>query len=159
MRLHKKIYLCDMKKFLSTTFCLLLAFVITYAGSGINAYSFCCEDCNTYGIEAITGHKCCDVHENDCSFEEQATSEDAFSEETHQECELDRLNLDLQDVSAENGQFKLKAPVLTPLFTATLQNLMVLSENETLTGYVSQTQKPPNLSRLVYFSLLETLII
>ena len=159
MRLRKKIYLCDMKKFLSTTFCLLLAFVITYAGSGINTYSFCCKDCQTYGVEAITGHKCCDVHEEDCSSSEQDTKQNAFCVDTHQQCELDRLNLDLQDVSAENGQFNIKTPVLTPLFVATLQNLMVLSENEPLTGYVSQTQKPPNLNRLVYFSLLETLII
>ena len=149
-----------MKKFLSTSLSFLLASVIMYAGSGINAYSFCCDDCNTYGIEAITNHKCCDVHENDCSFEEQKTSENTFNEEdSHQQCELDRLNLDLQDTSSEDGQSFIKIFVQKSFLTATLHNLIQNLENESINGYISETQKPPNLSKLVYFSLLETLII
>lgn len=148
-----------MKKFSSTLFTLILAFVITYAGSGINAYSFCCDDCYTFGVEAITNHKCCDVHENDCAFEDQTTSENTFSEDSHDQCQLDRLNLDLKDTSSENEQSFIKISVLKTFLTATLDNLIQYTENEPFIGYVSQSQKPPNLSKWVYFSLLETLLI
>lgn len=148
-----------MKKFLSTTLSFLLAFVLTYAGSGINAFSFCCDDCHTYGIEAVVDNKCCDVHENECSTIELGENGDVFCNASHQECELDRLSLDLQDISTDNNQSEIKLPISTTLFTTTLLNLLVNLEDEPLTGYVSQTQKPPNLSKLVYFSLLETLII
>ena len=148
-----------MKRLLSSTLSFLLAFVLAYAGSGINEYSFCCDDCHTFGIDAVADNKCCDVHNNDCSTSEQDTRENNFCDASHQECELDRLDLDLQDITKENSQSKIKAPILKPLFTATLHNLILNSENEPLIGFVTQTQKPPNLSESVYFSLLETLII
>ena len=147
-----------MNKILSTTFSFLLACVITYAGSGINAYSFCCDDCHTFGIEAIVGHKCSDVHEHEC-VTEQADQVNTICEETHQECELDRLDLDLQVLSKGNGQSFINLPILKPLFKATLHNLIQNLQNEPIIGYISETQKPPNQSKMVYFSLLETLII
>ncbi len=148
-----------MKKFLSTSLAFLLAFVIAYAGSGINAYTFCCEDCHTFGVEAIIGDNCCDVHNDACSTSEQTANENEVSETSHQQCEMDRLNLDLQDRSTQDSQPDIKIPILKSFLTATLYNLIQYSENEPLTVFVSQTQKPPNLSEQVYFSLLETLII
>ncbi|MFA6862592.1 MAG: hypothetical protein WCS11_01750 [Dysgonamonadaceae bacterium] len=148
-----------MKKFLSTFFVFLLAFVITYAGSGINAYSFCCDDCYTYGVEAITGLKCCDVHKDNCSTSDQLANENAFCESSHQQCELDRLNLDLQDTSAKKNQFEQQTDNVNFPFTIILYNLTQSLETQPITDFISKTQKPPNLSTLVYFSLLETLII
>lgn len=147
-----------MKKFLSTTFSFLLACVITYAGSGINAYSFCCDDCHTFGIEAIVGHKCSDVHEHEC-INEQADEVSAICEETHQQCELNRLDLDLENISIDNGQSFIKLSVLKPNFITTLHNLIQNLQKEPIIGYISETQIPPNLSKTSYFSLLETLII
>ena len=149
-----------MKKFLSITLTFLLAFVIMYAGSGINSYSFCCEDCHSYGAEAIAGHKCSDVHEHECAAFEQEFDENAICEDTHQHCELNRLDLDLQNpLTTSNSQSFIKIPVLKSFLTATLHHLIQESENEPLPSYVSQSQKPPNLCKSVYFSLLETLII
>lgn len=148
-----------MKKFLSTSLSFMLAIVIAYAGSGINAYSFCCDDCHTFGIEAIVVQKCCDVHIEDCSTSEQTAHEDEICDTSHQQCELDRLNFDLQDGSTQANQLVIKAPFIKSFLTATLYNLIKTTENEPLTEFVSQTQKPPNQSTLVYFSLLETLII
>ena len=148
-----------MKKYLSISLAFLMAIVITYAGSGINAYSFCCEDCHTFGIEAITDHKCCDVHIDDFSTSDQTSHENEVCETSHQQCELDRLNLDLQERSTQNSQPVIQTPILKSFLTATLNNLIQNSESEPLNGFLSQTQKPPNLSKLVYFSLLETLII
>ena len=149
-----------MKRILSSTLSFLLAIVLAYAGSGINAFSFCCNDCHTYGIEAVVDNKCCDVHKNDCSTSEKNSDESNYCDTSHQECELDRLDLDLQDRTTENSQSKIRTPILLkPLFIATIYNLTLNSEKSPLIANISQTQKPPNLCELVYFSLLETLII
>ena len=137
---------------------MLLAIVITYAGSGINAYSFCCDDCHTYGVEAISGDKCSDIHQDECS-PEQDSLDNTICKSSHQHCTLDRLDIDLQNTSIEKSQNQPFINVLDISFT-TLPYLIYLNTKvDTFTGYISQTQKPPNLSNFVYFSLLETLII
>lgn len=148
-----------MKKFLSLSLTLLLTFVITYAGSGINAYSFCCEDCHTYGVEAIAEDKCCDIHHDDDSSEQDFSDDNAFCESSHDQCTLERMDIDPQDISTDRNQTEISIKVLDISF-ATLPYLSnQITEDETNTGYVSETQRPPNLSKLVFFSLLETLII
>ncbi|MDD2476173.1 MAG: hypothetical protein PHI32_09700 [Dysgonamonadaceae bacterium] len=147
-----------MKKFLSISLTILLATLITYAGSGINAYSFCCDDCHTYGIEAIVGEGCCDIHEDECSVE-QESKDNAICDNSHQQCSLDRLDIDLQDISTERNQSHISVKVLDISFTTSLHHINQNTEDELITGYISQTQKPPNLSKQTYFSLLETLII
>ena len=146
-----------MKKFLSISLTILLSIVITYAGSGINAYSFCCEDCYTFGVEAIADQKCCDIHEDDCT--EEDSFDNAICETSHDQCSLERLNIDLQDISIENSKTQISIKELDILFTTLFNNLNKIEIDEPITRYISQTQKPPNLSNLVYFSLLETLII
>ena len=147
-----------MKKLLSISITVLLAIVITYAGSGINAYSFCCEDCHTFGVEAIVDDKCCDVH-NDQSLAEQETNDNVICETSHDECTLDRLDIDLQDAPSENNQTQTAIDLLDIYFTTLLYPSSRIEPDETITGFVSQTQRPPNLSEIVYFTMLETLII
>ena len=147
-----------MKRFLFISLTFLLAIVITYAGSGINAYSFCCDDCYTYGLEAIVADKCCDTHHNEFS-SEQVANDNAASMNTHEHCSLERLDMDLQSNPTEQSQTQISVEQLDITFTTLLYQLNRIELDETITGYVSQTQKPPNLSNLVYFSLLETLII
>ena len=147
-----------MKKFLSISLITLMAIVVTYAGSGINAYSFCCDDCHAYGIEAIVGEGCCDIHEDECSTE-QESKDNAICDSSHQQCSLDRLDIDLQDFSTERSKTHISVKVLDISLTTHLPHLNQNTEGEFITGYISQTQKPPNLSKLIYFSLLETLII
>lgn len=144
-----------MKKLLSLSLTLFLTFVITYAGSGINAYSFCCDDCQTFGVEAITSDKCCDIHHDDFSTKE----DNAICDGPHQQCSLDRMDIDLQKISTDYNHSGISIKVLD-IFFATLPYLSTQNpDGEAIKDYVSQTQKPPNLSSLVYFSLLETLII
>lgn len=147
-----------MKKLLSISLTVLLAIVITYAGSGINAYSFCCEDCHTFGVEAIVDNKCCDVH-NDQPLAEQETNDNVICETSHDECSLDRLDIDLQDAPSENNQTQTAIDLLDIYFTTLLYPSNRIEPDETITGFVSQTQRPPNLSEIVYFTMLETLII
>ena len=147
-----------MKKFLSITFTLLLTIVISYAGSGINAYSFCCEDCQTVGVEAITGEKCCDIHDEESS-SKQMVDDNALCLDSHDHCSLERLNIDLQAISTKNTKTQVSTLQPNLSFTTLFFFLNEIVKDESITGYISQTQKPPNLSNLVYFSLLETLII
>ncbi len=147
-----------MKKFLSVSLTVLLAIVITYAGSGINAYSFCCEDCQTYGIEAIVESKCCDIHHEVCQ-SEQIVNNDALCSDSHGQCSLERLDIDLQSITTQQDQTQIAINQLDIYFTTLLYELNKEELDETITGYISQSQKPPNLSKHVYFSLLETLII
>ena len=147
-----------MKKIISITFTLLLAFIFTYAGSGINAYTFCCDDCHTEGVEAIVEDKCCDVHHHEAIVETE-NSMDAFCEGSHDQCSLERGSLNLQEISTENEHVNLTAHSADFAFITLLYNLTFNTELAAITDYISETQKPPNLSKLDYFSLLETLII
>ena len=148
-----------MKKFLSISLTFLLAFVITYAGSGVNAYSFCCDDCNAYGIESITTNKCCDIHHNEDPSDQKIKDVAETCESSHDQCTLERLDIDLQSISFEENLSQLSIKVLEILFPI----LPYLSDNQTecnkSTDFITHTQKPPNMSKRVYFSLLEILII
>lgn len=150
-----------MKKFLSISVSFLLAFVITYAGSGINAYSFCCDECHTYGIEAIAGDVCCDIHHDDESSSEQNTleNEDTCDSLHEEQCLLVRLDIDPQNAPSERIKTQTTIKKLDISFTYLFYLSNKRVKDETITAYITQTQKPPNLSKLVYFSLLETLII
>ena len=148
-----------MKKFLSISFVYLLAIVITYVGSGINAYSFCCDDCYSFGVEAVTSNKCCDIHQDEYSSEQASSDNTPSCESSHEHCSIERLDIDTEDIYFETNQSQLSVKVLDTLFPT----LPYLSNEEIAikedTGFITQTQKPPNLSNLVYFSLLEILII
>ena len=148
-----------MKKFLSTFVAFLLAFMMMYAGSGINAYSFCCEDCHTFGVEAIVGEKCCDVHKDDCATGDKNVTENAFCDSSHQQCELDRLDIDLPDTSSQKSDLQDHIQITNIPFTIILFQIAQNLEFQPTTFFISETQKPPNISKEVYFSLLETLII
>ena len=147
-----------MKKLLSISITVLLAIVITYAGSGINAYSFCCEDCHTFGVEAIVANNCCDIHHDEHS-EEQESNDIAICETSHDQCSLDRLDIDLQDAPTDNNQAQISIKLLDIYFTTLLYPSNRIEPDKTITGDLSQTQRPPNLSEIVYFTMLETLII
>lgn len=152
-----------MKKFLSISLTVLLAIVITYAGSGINTYTFCCDDCQTFGVEAIAGDKCCDIHQHQHLGEvgevEEENDNEGISESSHNHCLLNRLDIDLQDAPTEDSQRLIAIQQIDFHFTILPYLSKVIETDETVTAYVSQTQSPPNLSELVYFSMLETLII
>lgn len=149
-----------MKKYLSISLVFLLAFVITYAGSGINAYSFCCEDCHSYGVEAIVSEKCCDVHHHNDLDEQEKSNTATTCKKSHNQCSIDRLDIDLQDAPTENCQVQKHINQLNIHFTTLLYTLSnPIESNELITAFISQSQRPPHLSERVYFSLLETLII
>ncbi len=147
-----------MKKFLSISLVFLLAIVITYAGSGINAYSFCCEDCHAFGVEAVAADKCCDLHHHEYTGEQESNN-NAICDNSHEQCSIDRLDIDLEDAPTKSVETQISIKQLDIYFTTLLYSSNRIEPDETITGYVSQTQRPPNLSELVYFSLLETLII
>ena len=148
-----------MKKFLSLSLVFLLAFVITYAGSGINAYSFCCDDCHTLGIEAITAEKCCGIHHDDNPSELETFHNVKSYQYTHQKCSIKRFDIDTEDILLENKLSQTTIKIVKTLYPVPPQLSKQDTENENITTFVTRTQKPPNMSKDVYFSLLEILII
>ena len=148
-----------MKKFLSISLVFLLAFVITSAGSGVNDYSFCCNDCHAFGIEAITAEKCCDIHHDDNSSEEDTYDSDDNYQYTHQKCSIKRFDIDTEDISIEDNLIETTIKVLEALYPLLPYLSKQYTESEDINKFVTRTQKPPNMSKDVYFSLLETLII
>lgn len=147
-----------MKKLLSISLTILLAIVMMHAGSGINAYTFCCEDCHTFGVEAIVAEKCCDIHHDELHAE-QESNDLVICETSHDQCSIDRLDIDLQDAPSDNNQTQIAIQLMDIYFTTLLFPSNRIESDETITGDVSQTQRPPNLSEIVYFTMLETLII
>ena len=148
-----------MKKSLSISLVFLLAFVITYAGSGINAYSFCCDDCYSFGIEAITAESCCDIHHDDNSSKQDTNDIDDNYQYTHQKCSIERFNIDTEDISVEDNLSETTIKVLETLYPTLPYLSKQYTESKDIDRFVTRTQKPPNMSKDVYFSLLETLII
>ena len=147
-----------MKKFLSISLVFLLAFVITYAGSGVNAYSFCCDDCHSFGIEAITAEKCCDIHhDNNSSDQERYDSENSY-QHTHQKCSIERFDIDIEDTSIESNLSQTTIKMLETLYPILPHLSKQYTESKDIDRFVTRTQKPPNMSKDVYFSLLETLV-
>lgn len=110
-----------MKRFLSISFTILLAFIFTYAGSGINAYSFCCDDCQSQGVKAIVEDKCCEIHHHNFTTEEEEEADtDVFCKQSHDECNLERVSLFLQEITTENENVNLIAPAVEFAFTTLL---------------------------------------
>lgn len=141
-----------MKKFLSISLVFLLAFVITYAGSGINAYSFCCDDCHSLGAEAVASNMCCDMHHHS-----ETPSDNDTCDNSHDKCNIERLAIELQDISFTQELLFIK--VLDIPFPTLPYVARQPIECVNTTGFITQSQKPPNMSEKTYFSLLETLII
>lgn len=148
-----------MKKFLSISLTFLLAFVIIYAGSGVNAYSFCCDKCHTFGIEAIIAENCCDVHHDENASEEDNYDSNNNYQYTHQKCSVERFDIDSKDNSVEDNLSETTIKVLEAFYPTLPFLSKQYTESEDIDRFVTRTQKPPNMSKDVYFSMLETLII
>ncbi|MDD3788759.1 MAG: hypothetical protein PHO94_08685 [Petrimonas sp.] len=151
-----------MKKALNTFIALLLASVVAYGGSGVNVYFFCCDECSSEGISAIIDHKCCEVHhhhhlgglithydDHQCM---QHWSEGA------DECGVERIPVLWDSFSDQTNYIQ---PIFFDLDNALFQTcnneIEAIPSSDVYTAY--HTQKPPNLSKKDYFSLLTTLII
>ena len=42
-----------------------MAVLVFYGGAGVNVITYCCKECRSAGIEALTIDKCCEIHNHD----------------------------------------------------------------------------------------------
>lgn len=146
-----------MKKTTVYIFTFLIAALVFYGGAGVNIISYCCDDCQTEGVEVVMDDKCCEVHGH--SHEEgQAVVEtaDASCHPDERCCDLKRVDFDWNrghsfQVSLHPVQLDLFLPAMPDL---SFVNLPVVSEITSVmpTG-------PPPLCPRSYLSLLTVLLI
>ncbi len=147
-----------MKKKLFTLIALLLTAIVIYGGSGVNMYFFCCDDCRDEGVAAVIEHKCCEIHHHHHS-EDSPEHHDNYIHDSHGECGIDRISVDWT-FSAEKTQNLSPVIIFLPdlvLYTD-LYNHPLVDDSQS-NNFETKSQKPPNLSKDVYFNLLTTLII
>lgn len=141
---------------------IFLAALIVYGGSGVNTYFYCCGDCRTEGPDAVTEYKCCEIHyHHDSTIIHHEDYEcNGFSGESHGECGVDRIRFDWQSSTGNHWQSEPKVITLNnSLFFYTAQATDIVVYSTPLPCSSRQSQKPPDLSKEDYFSLLTTLII
>ncbi|SFL31658.1 hypothetical protein [Proteiniphilum acetatigenes] len=143
---------------------IFLSALIVYGGSGVNAYFYCCGDCRVEGPSAVMEHKCCEIHHHhhDGRIVTPGTGHECsrFVSESHSECGVDRIKFDWQ--SSQGNQIQLQPAVIdlnNTLFSCTARDTAIVELLSPASWGNRQTQKPPDLSKQDYFSLLTTLII
>ncbi len=150
-------YLCRrfMKRMFRIFTAVLLAGIVVYVGSGVNLYTYCCDDCRAEGVSAVAEHRCCDIHHHDHD-EAVHVPEGHHSLEHGHACAVERI--------AARWTHYVHKINIEPDFSY-LNPLVFGTGVETEFPFVeplllySDTQKPPNLSEETYFDLLNMLII
>jgi len=162
-------YLCNqqMKKGLTLLVSMLLAAVIVYGGSGVNVYFFCGNDCcNGKGFAVLTGCDCGNMtggHKCECCMPMDeakgcCSMSDAAGDHSRHTCKMERISVNWQPVQSEKW---VSNPASFHLFFDSVRPSINPLESVCDTSPWQQTasQKPPNLSKDLYFSLLNILII
>ncbi|WP_298649382.1 hypothetical protein [uncultured Proteiniphilum sp.] len=153
-----------MQRSVSVFFGIFLSALIVYGGSGVNTYFYCCDDCRTEGSAAVMEHECCEIHHPGHDGCAVPHNEDhvciQFVREFHGECGVYRIKFDWQ--SFQGSQTQLQPTVIdlnNTLFSCTGRDIAIGEHLSPTPCGNRQTQKPPDLSKEDYFSLLTTLII
>lgn len=155
-----------MKKSIFILLTLFLSALIVYGGSGVNAYFYCCDDCRTEGATVVTEDKCCEIHSHDhgdantTHMHLEVKEHSLCTFEMHDTCGIERIHVDWQ--SFTQLQHPLQPLVLdldhSPFLITTGTSFAAAALSSP--AYSNRrTQKPPDLSKEVYLSLLTTLII
>lgn len=152
-----------MKKSIHLLLTLLLSALVTYGGSGVNAYFYCCDDCRSEGPEAITGKLCCEIHSHDHETllvdHRHNAGEHLCEMESHDSCGVERISFSWKSFT--------RPLVLQPLAIELndapfpVQKDPHSDQTQTLIFCYAETgcQKPPNLSSKVYLAMLTILLI
>lgn len=153
---------------------MLLITLIMYGGSGVNVYFFCCDAClHDGGVKAITEHSCCirhhhchekgipHKHENACCAmsHQQSSSMYVCHDKSHTPCSVERVSVNWQTASVEKPDIKpMSFDVFASLFFV-LEEKTSRNATQNVSERYTDTQKPPDLGKKAYLSLLNTLII
>ena len=150
---------------------LFVAATVVYGGTGINVYSFCCNNCKIDTVLPLTQEKgCCGIehkpsahHEHngkkDCCANKMVSKaeKEVLPSSTDSGCKVERISVDWKISQSEQ--------LITPLIPLVLFAFNPIEwrynviEFPILRQYYTDTQPPPNISGQTYFNLLNTLII
>ena len=157
------LYLCfQMKRSILILVSIFLSALIVYSGSGVNAYFYCCNDCFDEGTAAVTEHKCCEVHHHHhlngliTHYDDHRCDQNISAHPDA--CGVERISVDWS-VASQNG-FNLQPAIIDINFGHLFKTQNITFEPELDASVIkTPSQKPPNLSKDDYFSLLTILII
>ncbi len=151
-----------MKKKIFTLIALLLTAIVIYGGSGVNMYLFCCDDCRDEGAAAVIEHKCCEIHHrhsDDSTEHQEDYLRDLNIHDSHGECGIERVSVNWTYSLGKTHNLSPVIIFLPDLVSFTnIFNLSLFYDSQSNT-FETNSQKPPNLSKEVYFNLLTSLII
>ncbi len=151
-----------MKKKIFTLIALLLTAIVIYGGSGVNMYLFCCDDCRDEGTAAVVEHKCCEIHHHhsdDSTEHQEDYLRDLNIHDSHGECGIERVSVNWTYSVGKTHNLSPVIIFLPDLVSFTnIFNLSLFYDSQSNT-FETNSQKPPNLSKEIYFNLLTSLII
>ena len=141
---------------------IFLSVLIVYGGSGVNAYFYCCNDCRDQGTAAVSEHKCCEIHHHHHLNGLVTHYDDHLCDQTisnpADECGVERVSVDWSFYSDNTIKFQPTVIDIDFDYLYMIQDIEYDSDVQELATH-TPSQKPPNLSKDDYFSLLTTLII
>lgn len=153
------LYLCKIMRTIFTYLCaIVISALVFYGGAGINVVSYCCDQCRIAGIEAVSGHECCDIHEHHYTHEmtEVSVCRSCVSHADGNCCDITRLQYDWKTIS--ELEFNLEPATIDLLFAGS-GNIALIS-NPTFEEITSiMPTGPPLRTPKAYLSLLTTLLI
>lgn len=150
-----------MKKTLTYLFVMVMSALIFYGGAGINVISYCCDTCRTVGIEAVSDHKCCEIHEHN-HHKHQTTTESTCKnciKHAHEMCcGLERIQHDWNNQNISDSELDIE-PVSVDLLYTGLGNISTIPILSVKENCANMSTGPPLTPPRTYLSLLTTLLI
>jgi len=135
----------------------LMSALIVYGGAGINVASFCCDDCQSAGIEGIVEGACCEIHHHHHDEMDHPESDRDIVEHSHELCcSLSRI---VYDWNTSNPSIMNPAPDGYDLLAIHIQDVLILSSPIIKYKTFESSSGPPDRSPQDYLSLLTTLLI
>lgn len=148
-----------MKQFVTTLFIVFLALLVFYGGAGVNFVSYCCNDCQSEGVEVLLDDKCCEIHEHSHAINRPSTvdpSEGLCALAHNNGCDIDRVNFDWSRIHIQTPDLQ---PVALDLLFGYLLNLSLVPLPIATEGLSVMANGPPVLCPRIYLSLLTSLLI
>lgn len=148
-----------MKNFIQHIIILFLAAMISYAGAGINIYSYCCSDCSVYGADVILANKCCETHHHHHDHETAPDENDVCHDHAQDEscCSLENVSFDWSQVLASN------IFIQAPVFVAGIDDLMSITPSSIISTYSEANLysfgDPPFYEPRTYLAFIRVLLI
>ena len=134
-----------------------MAALIFYGGAGMNVAFFCCNDCQSAGIEGIIEGVCCGVHHHEHDEMNSKESGMDYAGHSHEMCCF--LSRIAYDWNTSRTSMSNPEPDSYNLSAMQLPDVLTVSSPFVKDKTYESSSGPPFLSPQAYLSLLNTLLI